>query len=53
MCFGLFYLISGEHIDYCGYSVLPMAIEHDILAAVSVNHDSSLIHLSNYDPNFK
>ncbi|CAL9696795.1 unnamed protein product [Knipowitschia caucasica] len=29
--------LIGEHIDYCGYSVLPMAIEQSILAAVTVN----------------
>ncbi|XP_072946927.1 N-acetylgalactosamine kinase [Epargyreus clarus] len=28
--------IIGEHIDYCGYPVLPMAIEQDILVAVGV-----------------
>ncbi|KAJ3596389.1 hypothetical protein NHX12_002796 [Muraenolepis orangiensis] len=44
--------LIGEHIDYCGYSVLPMAIEQSILAAVSVN-DSGKIHLSNTNPQYK
>ena len=24
----------GEHVDYCGYAVFPMAIEQEILIAV-------------------
>ncbi|KAM9496795.1 N-acetylgalactosamine kinase [Clarias gariepinus] len=44
--------LIGEHIDYCGYAVLPMAIEQNILAAVSVN-SSQIIHLANADPKYK
>ncbi|KAM3609038.1 uncharacterized protein V6R79_008973 [Siganus canaliculatus] len=43
--------LIGEHIDYCGYSVLPMAIEQNILAAVSVNN-SGAITLANTNPQY-
>lgn len=43
--------LIGEHIDYCGYSVLPMAIEPNILAAVSVNN-SGQITLANTNPQY-
>jgi len=47
--------LIGEHIDYCGYSVLPMAVEQDIVMAVLpdqsggltlVNTDSSYTEFS-------
>lgn len=41
--------LIGEHIDYCGYSVLPMAIEQNIIAAVSMNK-SETIQLANTNP---
>lgn len=44
--------IIGEHVDYCGYPVLPMAIEQTILLAMAPSEDN-LIHLKNVDPKYK
>lgn len=40
--------LIGEHIDYCGFSVLPMAIEQEIVLAVGFN-DTDMIKLVNLD----
>lgn len=39
-------LLLGEHIDYCGYSVLPMAIEQDVVIAVAATESQDIL-LSN------
>lgn len=40
--------LIGEHIDYCGYAVLPMAVEKDIVLAVATNHDH-VLNLTNIE----
>ena len=44
--------LIGEHIDYCGYFVMPAAIEQDMLIAVAPN-GKSFIDLRNTDKDYK
>ncbi|KAK4257872.1 hypothetical protein QN277_007403 [Acacia crassicarpa] len=39
--------LIGEHIDYEGYSVLPMAIRQDTIVAIRKNEDERIIRVAN------
>lgn len=39
--------LIGEHIDYSGFGVLPMAIERDVIQAVATTSDDNKIRISN------
>lgn len=43
----------GEHVDYCGYSVCPMAIEQDVLVAVCRSDDDDALRLTNVDSKYQ
>ncbi|XP_063844000.1 N-acetylgalactosamine kinase-like isoform X3 [Scylla paramamosain] len=41
--------LIGEHVDYCGFAVFPMAVEQDILVAVATN-TTGMLNICNVDP---
>ncbi|XP_073837456.1 N-acetylgalactosamine kinase [Musca autumnalis] len=41
--------IIGEHVDYCGYPVLPLAIDQCILLAVGFTEDNTQLELRNME----
>ncbi|XP_031782188.1 N-acetylgalactosamine kinase [Nasonia vitripennis] len=45
--------LIGEHVDYCGYSVCPMAIEQDVLVAVCRSDDDDALRLTNVDSKYQ
>ncbi|ORX80530.1 galactokinase [Basidiobolus meristosporus CBS 931.73] len=44
--------IIGEHIDYAGFPVLPMAVDRDCLIAVATTKLDSKVRLANVNPKF-
>lgn len=44
--------LIGEHIDYCGFSVCPIAVQQHILVAVKQTNDSNL-HVSNIESKYE
>jgi hypothetical protein len=44
--------LIGEHIDYHGYSVLPMALQNDTVIAVAVGAEGGPVKVANADPKY-
>ncbi|XP_043495400.1 N-acetylgalactosamine kinase [Polistes fuscatus] len=44
--------LIGEHVDYCGYAVCPMAIKQHVLIAVGISNDHR-INVTNVNSDYK
>ncbi|XP_014284863.1 N-acetylgalactosamine kinase isoform X2 [Halyomorpha halys] len=44
--------LIGEHIDYCGYSVCPLAIDKDILLAAKAVEAEPFLEITNLDSKY-
>ncbi|KAB5544628.1 hypothetical protein DKX38_012740 [Salix brachista] len=44
--------LIGEHIDYEGYSVLPMAIRQDTIVAIRKNHSEKVLRIANVNDKY-
>ncbi|KAI8085144.1 galactokinase [Halteromyces radiatus] len=44
--------LIGEHIDYSGYGVLPMAIERDVVQAVATDASNTKVQIANMNPKY-
>lgn len=45
--------LIGEHIDYEGYSVLPMAIRQDTIVAIRRNEDQKVLRIANVNDKYQ
>lgn len=39
--------LIGEHIDYCGFGVLPMAIERDVIIVGATTDEDTKVRVAN------
>ncbi|KAG0167573.1 galactokinase [Apophysomyces sp. BC1034] len=45
--------LIGEHIDYCGFGVLPMAIERDVVIACATTDADTKVRLANVESKYE
>ena len=45
--------IIGEHVDYCGFPVLPISIKHDVVIAARTDPQNRNITITNCDEAFE